>query len=222
MDGLLLAWERRTTFAHAIANRNHHIKCLLTKGVEVFGGGTADIDAHLSKHLHRIRMHLRGFRSGTRDLDRFSRQRAQQTFRHLRTRAILGAEKEHTQRAQKGGRGSCLRQSRGETAKDRVKGKRRSSVAFAQHIEIETVINIPPIGATAAFSDQMMRGKHAQMIRDQVLWLLEPLHHLLATVIAVRQLVAESSSAIHATAVSENPARREKKEGLPLISSNII
>lgn len=75
------------------AQRNHVIKVRVRKFGDAFGTLARRVDAAFLQNAQRERMDERGRAARAEYLDALARERAQDSFRQLRTRGIVNAEK---------------------------------------------------------------------------------------------------------------------------------
>src|SRR5579871_3579625 len=98
MDALRVDGEDRADLAHAITHRDNGVKMLVTKLVEVLGMRPPHLDAEV---LHRtLGQGMNPFcwiTSGALGFDVTMAQLPEQRFGHLRTGAVMGAEKQDPQ-----------------------------------------------------------------------------------------------------------------------------
>src|SRR5690349_745217 len=99
MDTLWIIGPCWTGFHDAVTDCHHRIKGLALKYLEMPGNGLAHVNAHLFHDASSQGMNLFGrLTSRTVCLDRPVTHIAKKCLGHLRTCAVLGTEKEHTQR----------------------------------------------------------------------------------------------------------------------------
>jgi hypothetical protein len=168
VDALRVVGENRADLTHAITHRHHGVKVLASEEINMFGYGPAHVDPDSLHDSPGQWMNLSGRLAACAGCLYLSLAHLpQERLRHLGTRTILRAEKEHTQFGM--GHGLRSSKSRIRQSDGRMKLQGGSLIERLNVCQIQAVVTGSFVGAAASFRHKPAFAQLAEMVGDQIL-----------------------------------------------------
>ena len=178
--------ELRAHLANAVAQGDDRVEPLSDELVEVLGAIGADVDATLRKDTDRIGMERLRMASSARRADRAADIRSSSASA-IWDRALFPVHRNSTRGRRRDRPGGAGRAPRTRVrALDAARG--RAAECDAAGGEIDRVVAVAPVGRASARRHESSVAEQAQVVRHQVLGLVEQDRQLLDGPVALHQL----------------------------------
>ncbi len=174
------AGEDRAGFPGPVADGDDVIEGPVKELVLALGLLVPNVDVEFLHGPDGIRMDRSGVGPGAEHVDWGDTSAAQQAFRHLGARAVVGAEEQDAQR----GIGWGVSASGSQAGVDRFLG---GFEQVADPAEVDAVIGLAPIGDGMVLLHETGFVKLPKVVRNQVLGLVEAFGQLLHAQVALRK-----------------------------------
>src|SRR3954447_2782255 len=187
MERLAVAAELRAVFANLVAERDDVVELLPDEIAQRFRLPASDVDTPSGKDLDRVAVH--GFRlaSGTDDVHRAPSRAFKQRFGDLGTGAVAGAREQHARSVSRTA-SSEVGKWRNSNIEPRMQQRAGVRELLTAPVEVDPVVHRPSILRAPPRRHQPTGAKPPEVIRDEPLWFVDEVDHLLDEAITVREL----------------------------------